>query len=998
MSLTETPGVAAPAPAPGGAGFAHPRSEQAFLSEVATTENTSQGQGFDAGEAQRFLTVLGKDPAKAHFRTIKPGGRTNTRRNGADLTRWDPAELAADCAAGENLYIVTGNIEEDVDIRCVKDADIESCTALFAEWDDKPIGWQLTAWREKELPEPTTQINTGGKSVHNYWALEEPIDPQLWRDVIKRLIAHCQSDKSCKNPSRLMRLPGSVYYDKTTGEAIGRAEIVGGSGNRVSLADILAALPPEAPTVPPEAPQAEQRHNTRLTAGDLPPRGLDAIRAAARYIPQRVPGTGNYEPSRRALCGCSAAIAATGESEAASDAMALDLLAPLWPSRAAAQQVLNTSITRDPGAFWAIAGENGFDLGRHDLGKPNNPGVTPIAASQQQEDSEGEKETVRATTYSDLIGWTLDCIKEENEDGEMECRAELKQRFRLSDEQIETALFKRHSAENIKKTDAEHNSLDMESIEQLGYLMDGWIPKGDVVLTYGSYGTGKTTLAMAKMHAHVTGKNLLDRDTPCIPGRGLFIATDSGAAPLKKTMADLGMDPDTNPLMKPGHPDQRIWIWAHQPSQGHGSWICNIHGVIRLERFIRENRITYVVIDSAKSVSSAAGWSYTSNESVKALLQYLREGIAQPTGCCLEFLSHDGTEKGSHSGAKAWAEDPSMVIALEAAIDPESKKFTGIVAKFRKDRAAVVDARRELRYGLNDGQLERHPDTEVVSNCTDALLTILWEAHQSGQSGLRGIDLKTEALVRFNRSSRTVENTLGKIAGSGRGPTPTPVIRTGRGRYSLAPAEIERRTAANPNRTPPFSGGGCTKSIAAQGVYPPPLETPDGGIGGFENPPLNPLGVSKGGDQTPTPNWDLPQIPPDGGRGGGVSETSADQPYESPERLADTREERLPQAAREERDADQLWLQQRGLTSTASQPAGKAPGSPPPPWLADVLAVRDLAPPGTLPAVLVNNPDLAQWRHLTGGMAKTYLTRFDAGEWPQLRTQPPADAAQGGVL
>jgi hypothetical protein len=63
-----------------------------------------------------------------------------------------------------------------------------------------------------------------------------------------------------------------------------------------------------------------------------------------------------------------------------------------------------------------------------------------------------------------------------------------------------------------------------------------------------------------------------------------------------------------------------------------------------------------------------------------------------------------------------------------------------------------------------------------------------------------------------------------------------------------------------------------------------------------------------------------------------------------------------------------------------------------------VLAVRDLAPPGTLPAVLVNNPDLAQWRHLTGGMAKTYLTRFDAGEWPQLRTQPPADAAQGGVL
>ena len=71
---------------------------------------------------------------------------------------------------------------------------------------------------------------------------------------------------------------------------------------------------------------------------------------------------------------------------------------------------------------------------------------------------------------------------------------------------------------------------------------------------------------------------------------------------------------------------------------------------------------------------------------------------------------------------------------------------------------------------------------------------------------------------------------------------------------------------------------------------------------------------------------------------------------------------------------------------------------PPPPWLAAALAVRDLAPPGTLPAVLVNNSDLAEWRGipLTGRMVAKALARFDAGEWPELRTQSPAGL--GGEL
>jgi len=320
--------------------------------------------------------------------------------------------------------------------------------------------------------------------------------------------------------------------------------------------------------------------------------------------------------------------------------------------------------------------------------------------------------------------------------------------------------------------------------------------------------------------------------------------------------------------MTPGHPDQRIWVWGHEPGQGQASWICDIHGVIRLEQFIKTRGITYVVIDSAKSVSSPAGWSYISNDSVKALYKYLREGVAQPNGCCIEFLSHDGTEKGSHSGARAWAEDPSMVCMLKPAINPETNKFDGVIAEFKKDRAAHVDARRTLRFGLNDGRLELHPDVEVVGSCAEAVMTILWEAHQRGVSSVSGRELKSEAVAKYNRSHKTVENTLGKITGTGKGPKPSPVIRPKHGAYALAPAEIQRRMAgeaATPNRSLSLMGGVSSKQTAAQGVLAPPIGSPDGGFGGLPIPPIPPMGVSIGGDQIADHHSDLTEPPPDGG-------------------------------------------------------------------------------------------------------------------------------------
>ena len=501
-------------------------------------------------------------------------------------------------------------------------------------------------------------------------------------------------------------------------------------------------------------------------------------------------------------------------------------------------------------------------------------------------DSGGPAPEPEPLPYGDLIARALEAIKDEDEDAEMAIRAELKTRFRVSDEQISTALFKRHSLDQVAPKQQTHDSVDLDQVAPLDYILDGWIPRGDIALTYGPAGTGKTTLALAKAYAHITGRNLLDRNEPCEPGRALFIATDSGPAALKKAMHDLGIDPATDPLLQPGHPDQRLWVWAHEPEQGHRAWLADIHGVIRLEKAIREKGITYVVIDSAKAVSAAAGWSYTSNESVKALLQYLREGVAMPTGACLEFLSHDGTEKGSHSGAKAWAEDPSMVCALELAIDPESKRPEGIRAQFKKDRAAHITPRRTVTYSLVEGELVLHPDQEVVGSCAEAILTILWDAYQRGVESVSGGELRAEASIRFDRSHKTVENTLGKIAGTGKGPKPTPVIRPKRGRYALAPAEIERRTSrtGSPNRGGGEMGGVYSKPIPAQGVWSPPIETPTGGSGGLGEPPKPPPGEVIGETQTTLHAWDLPESPPGRGMAPPYWDDGDDDPHWGPRR------------------------------------------------------------------------------------------------------------------
>jgi predicted P-loop ATPase len=251
-------------------------------------------------QATQFLELLGKAPAKTWFRTLKPipgkGSLPNVGRKGADLHGFDPAALGANNRAMSAIYFITGDADEATGTNkegkpsgAVDDKDVHTCRAVFVEWDDKPIEWQVQAWQELNLPEPTVMVSTGGKSIHCYWRLLEPMAPDPWRVLQARLIDYAGGDKNCKNPSRLMRLPGFCYVDKTTGKLTANfAELIHQSTGCYSAAEIEACLPALPPPAPAKAAKA-------APSRQFEPRPEEELIEALKRVPVFAHGEGRRE-------------------------------------------------------------------------------------------------------------------------------------------------------------------------------------------------------------------------------------------------------------------------------------------------------------------------------------------------------------------------------------------------------------------------------------------------------------------------------------------------------------------------------------------------------------------------------------------------------------------------------------------------------------------------------------------------------------------------------
>lgn len=452
--------------------------------------------------------------------------------------------------------------------------------------------------------------------------------------------------------------------------------------------------------------------------------------------------------------------------------------------------------------------------------QPNGNGNGSRKAQQdQQQPVEDEDEPA----YLDLLESILQAIEARDLNAEMQWRAALGQRFRRNDDQVNAALFDRLRLRRVKPISSTTESVNLTCLNSLDYLLDGWIIRNQLHLTYGPAGTGKTTLCLAKALAVCRGTGLLDRSNPAPAGKVLYIATDSGPEALRKALDDL--DAADDPMLAPG-PDQRLFIWADAPEQGQVAWCSDITGMVRLVSFVERHQISYVIIDSAKAVTSRANVSYLSNESTATLLTFMAEVLCRSLGCAIDIISHDGTATGSHSGAKAWSEIPSMVVALQPIIEDEKRQ--GTMARFLKDRAAVIDPGRRVRFDLDReaAELTLLPGQEVVGNAEEAILTVLADAHANDVESLKRKALVDEVFFRFKRSASTVDNTIPDLLRR------RLIVRPRRGYFALSPAQFQmrRETGREGSIEPPLKplsptpGRNSATSIATTGRF----ELPDG--------------------------------------------------------------------------------------------------------------------------------------------------------------------------
>ena len=717
---------------------------------------------FDQAAAKTFLSLLGKPPHETRLRGFLPSGHPLKSSDTGRKSAFSPAAVTSWQQEGRGVYTVINNGGDT-------DAQITSCNALFCEWDDRDVSWQITAWRELNLPEPSCIVLTGGKSAHLYWRFTAPIPVETWRDLQTRLLEYADADRTLKNPSRVMRLPGAWHLGPD-GKANSQTVILGQPSGRSYTIEAFEQILPSPQVVTEQA----QARAYRLPL-DFPSHSLSEIQDALQHIPQAIPNQKQYPFYRNLMWGLIRACEEAGGT--ADDAIAF--MSAHSPRFAEVRQVARSAFSHvNASTFWYWAQHHGYKSS-----KATEP-FDAYSPAQRKADAQEAAEAAELS-YTDLIDLLIEAYRVSDINAEVELTAQIKSRFKRSDAQIISSVMR---ALTPQSTSSDTATVDLDQVHSLEYAADGWIIANKPQLLYASYGGGKTTLIVEKAIAICEGRSLIERRTITHePGAALIIATDSGLQALKTTIQQLQYD--DHPSLDPTNP--RLFLWGQCTEQGMNAWVADVPGILKLRRFVEQHGIKYVAVDSVKTVCAGGGFSYLDNDAVNNFIALIDRTICEPLNCCVEFVSHTGTEKGSHSGAKAWAEAPSMVCRLSPAYDETSadggqnveRKRIGVKAEFLKDRASM-DGQRAVTYSLREAQglLEPLPEVELVGSCRELIYEALQAAHGRGEDSLSAADL-VDLGQKAGRSRKTILNTLSAMTA---GHHPNVIRPRGkRGRYAL---------------------------------------------------------------------------------------------------------------------------------------------------------------------------------------------------------------------
>lgn len=226
----------------------------------------------------------GELPEKALFelRAISEDRQTQTAKFAPDWI--DDAVDWADAVnkAGMNVYVVRNPIRASA-TGSAEDPDIFAAFCLWADCDDAQASANVKAFVGPKWTAAVITGQTPTTRVHVYFELNEPTyDMAAWRDMQTRIAAHLKSDPKVINPSRIMRVGGTISWPGKKKVAKGyiselstiRTEYTDGR-QPVSMEQMDRAFAPissSAPLLQRETPVAGS--SFRIDTGS-PPQSLD---------------------------------------------------------------------------------------------------------------------------------------------------------------------------------------------------------------------------------------------------------------------------------------------------------------------------------------------------------------------------------------------------------------------------------------------------------------------------------------------------------------------------------------------------------------------------------------------------------------------------------------------------------------------------------------------------------------------------------------------------
>jgi predicted P-loop ATPase len=246
----------------------------------------------DVAIAQEFLSALGYDPNDTvYLNTFYPSKSSNSKGDHGKKIhgkfRAKIQEIEKHQRLGKGVYLVVNG-------GGYNKTDIETCRAFFIEHDDLPKEDSAGIWQILDLPEPTIQIDTGGKSIHSYWVLEEEISASDWEQCQKDLIEMSGADKQIKNSNRLMRLAGGWHIDEYYEH--NQSVIYSHSGKKINFEDFRSKVSLPAPLEPEPIPTPQIKID--YPVGECPPIPLEkciSLKTRERLLSGSVDGEKNAD-------------------------------------------------------------------------------------------------------------------------------------------------------------------------------------------------------------------------------------------------------------------------------------------------------------------------------------------------------------------------------------------------------------------------------------------------------------------------------------------------------------------------------------------------------------------------------------------------------------------------------------------------------------------------------------------------------------------------------